>query len=448
MAADKSVNPPLSSLLAKDSASNMPVAHPSLGVQLRNAFSFRANIKSLFIRPNGHHGVVDGVRVISSFWVVIYHSFCMYALFHPDYDFRSLVDELPPIWNWVWNASKAVDLFFVISGFLISGILLKQIDSQGSINKGNFYVRRFMRLAPVYYVVLLVYLAIGLRNSENIWANFLYLNNYLFDYGDQAMDWSWSLAVEEQFYIIYPIVLSVIVLHSKRPLTWLWALFVASFAIRYAIVMSDTLLLTTPASAVIDNKELHFHKSTVIYDNFHSRFGSPLIGCIAAYYYFHHKEATGAFFRTVLGQLTAWLALATVVFFAFFPIVSNRFDDYMGFQLFYEVSNHNLFCLGASIVLLASFYPGYLAKLVQFLFAGRFLYPLSQLSYTVYLVQSMVIMVTVPTAITIVTRNPEQFPWSTIQTLMFACSLSLFFSCFLAVFAYLLIERPIMNLRR
>lgn len=86
-----------------------------------------------------------------------------------------------------------VDLFFVISGYLIGTILLSEYRKSGRIQVLRFYARRFMRLTPVYAVVMIIGLyfvhnipreAVLMRfppwmNADHMWANFLYVNNFL-----------------------------------------------------------------------------------------------------------------------------------------------------------------------------------------------------------------------------------------------------------------------------
>ncbi|MBV9216455.1 MAG: acyltransferase, partial [Acidobacteria bacterium] len=125
---------------------------------------------------------------------------------------------------------KAVSVFFVLSGFLIGGILVREISSTHSLNAHRFYVRRVFRIWPAYVVWLamtfvwlwartplwivytndLHYLAL-----RALWPNFLHLQNYV--QGTPPEVWSvhashtWSLAVEEHFYLILPLVLLCVV---------------------------------------------------------------------------------------------------------------------------------------------------------------------------------------------------------------------------------------------
>ncbi len=128
-----------------------------------------------------------------------------------------------------------VDLFFVLSGFLITGILLDTKESSHYFR--NFYAKRFLRLFPVYYGYLLftatvLRFVIQLAHSSlryytgNWWWYILYVSNWKPGNGahDAWLGQFWSLAVEEQFYIIWP---SVVLLLSRRHLAWLCGLLVA-----------------------------------------------------------------------------------------------------------------------------------------------------------------------------------------------------------------------------
>jgi peptidoglycan/LPS O-acetylase OafA/YrhL len=136
-----------------------------------------------------------------------------------------------------------VDLFFVLSGFLIGGILL-DVRSSPSYFK-TFYVRRFYRIIPLYYVWILCYLVVvafagpffsayASSQGEPVASSHLYLlpaflqNLGPVRYSAFAYAWfapTWSLAVEEQFYLVAPIVIR---LFSRRWLYWLLSLVIFS----------------------------------------------------------------------------------------------------------------------------------------------------------------------------------------------------------------------------
>lgn len=101
-----------------------------------------------------------------------------------------------------------MDLFFLLSGFLIGSILLRSLDTTGTLDLGRFYVRRIFRTFPPYYVVL-AYLALVTPLSAvqrgNLVYEALYATNVVSKtHGDVVMFWGWSLALEEQFYLAIP----------------------------------------------------------------------------------------------------------------------------------------------------------------------------------------------------------------------------------------------------
>jgi peptidoglycan/LPS O-acetylase OafA/YrhL len=107
-----------------------------------------------------------------------------------------------------------VRLFFVLSGFLITGILLdcrvlaEQTSSKPLSLIRQFYVRRFLRIFPIYYLVIFVTLASNLPPARDVWIWFVtYTTNIhitLFDTWDGPFGHFWTLAVEEQFYLVWP----------------------------------------------------------------------------------------------------------------------------------------------------------------------------------------------------------------------------------------------------
>jgi peptidoglycan/LPS O-acetylase OafA/YrhL len=113
-----------------------------------------------------------------------------------------------------------VDLFFVLSGFLIASILFKNRGSSNFFKA--FYVRRFVRIVPIYYLLLLIFLACKyapwydagayiFEKEIPIGYYFLFLQNFMMsaagNFGAEALTPTWSLAIEEQFYLIIPLVI-------------------------------------------------------------------------------------------------------------------------------------------------------------------------------------------------------------------------------------------------
>ncbi len=146
---------------------------------------------------------LDGLRGVAVLLVLV-HNTDVYPSLH-----------LGPIQR---NGWMGVDLFFVLSGFLITGILL-ETKSRGYFR--NFYARRCLRIWPLYYAALLFMFVIVPRmrpseaqvvfapRSSPWWSYLFYLQNYLVPVPTQStglLGVTWSLAVEEQFYLIWPVI--------------------------------------------------------------------------------------------------------------------------------------------------------------------------------------------------------------------------------------------------
>lgn len=127
---------------------------------------------------------------------------------------------LPSYCHFISFGGLGVGIFFTLSGFLITTILLeeKKVKTSFIYKLKKFYFRRFLRLFPIYYVTILVAFFVFpvLNIKENIWYYLTYTTNFrIFQTGNwEKVGHFWSLAVEEQFYIVWPFI--VILLDYKQ----------------------------------------------------------------------------------------------------------------------------------------------------------------------------------------------------------------------------------------
>ena len=168
---------------------------------------------------------IQGLRALAALLVVIFHA------------------RLVP------GGFIGVDIFYVISGYLITGLILREIDKTGTLDLQNFYQRRIKRLLPTSVFVLFVTAIVGMfvlpaitRDAlgRDLFAAATYISNYLFawwqnDYQNLNATPSpfihyWSLAVEEQFYVVWPIFILFLSRYGKR-------------AVLYGVAISSALSL-------------------------------------------------------------------------------------------------------------------------------------------------------------------------------------------------------------
>ena len=139
---------------------------------------------------------LDLLRALAIIVVVIYHA----ALF--GFKLPGRVDRF----GWI-----GVDLFFVLSGYLIGGQLLAPLAREKSIKLGSFFARRVLRIMPAYFVILVVYFLLPSWReypdmAQPLWKFLLSVQNIAL-HGGTAFSHAWSLAVEDQFYLCLPFIL-------------------------------------------------------------------------------------------------------------------------------------------------------------------------------------------------------------------------------------------------
>lgn len=202
-----------------------------------------------------HYPALDGLRGLAILLVVVYHNFGFINYF---------------FFGWL-----GVDLFFVLSGFLITTILIRTVNQQHYLR--NFYMRRVLRIFPLYYACLILFLVIlpriGILSQElayyrqHSWWLWSYLQNWLYIFNPShdttMLHHFWSLAVEEQFYLLWPLV----ILWVRKPAYLL-------------LLLAITLLLVMGIRVVVWNQ----HIENLAYFNFYtfSRIDGICIGSMLA----------------------------------------------------------------------------------------------------------------------------------------------------------------------
>lgn len=167
---------------------------------------------------------LDGLRGIAISYVVLFHYFYWGRLTY-DPSLGLLGHFAAGLQRLLAVGWSGVDLFFVLSGFLIGGILIDSRDSENYYT--TFYMRRFYRILPIYYIWILGYglllwtihheLRVPLAHPVEAWPDasllwlFVFIQNYHY-FSRASLGWywispTWSLAVEEQFYLIAPLVI-------------------------------------------------------------------------------------------------------------------------------------------------------------------------------------------------------------------------------------------------
>lgn len=159
--------------------------------------------------PNqrGRNDTLDGLRAVAVLTVFAFHLFA---------DPQATWNPLRPAGGFL-----SLDIFYVLSGYLITSLLLSELDKRGQIRLRSFYARRALRLFPALAVLLIVVTAASLLEPHRPWSHLtliglpfvlLYVGNWYVAFSGVsaplgAINQTWSLGVEEQFYLLWPVLL-------------------------------------------------------------------------------------------------------------------------------------------------------------------------------------------------------------------------------------------------
>lgn len=154
---------------------------------------------TILIKNKDYYEGLDGIRAFAVIFVMLFH-------FYPQ-----------GVLTLGWTG---VDLFFVLSGFLITNILIKNKDKDNYFK--SFYMRRVIRIFPVYYLVVIPMLLINVillhnRDWMNLGSYLIYFQNFTAVKSDYlfGLAHTWSLAIEEQFYLFFPFIIRIFSLKNS-----------------------------------------------------------------------------------------------------------------------------------------------------------------------------------------------------------------------------------------
>jgi peptidoglycan/LPS O-acetylase OafA/YrhL len=232
---------------------------------------------------------IDLLRSIAILMVVFYHSVNM--------------SKVP---QWFWDISETgslgVDLFFVLSGFLVGNLYLKERREFGSVNISRFIGRRIFRTLPLYFLIMpFAYLATYLvRKVPFDWFYLFFLQNYRYEMPFYVI--SWSLCIEEHFYLLMPFFLPFLI-YKNNHLKHIW----------WIILFFTPLILRLLAFGNYGNHLAFGYFVTAT----HFRFEGLLLGLALAYY----CQTTPQYFKPLVRYKTViyGLTIASVLSCAFLP---------------------------------------------------------------------------------------------------------------------------------
>lgn len=368
------------------------------------------------VHPSPRHHALDLLRACAIFLVFVYH----YRIFvSPEQPFGILAQI-----GWI-----GVDLFFVLSGYLITAQLLKARARAGlasQLSFRTFYLRRALRTWPAFWLVLAVYMLwgdqLGGREPPPLWMFLTFTQNYNLQPGTQFSH-AWSLCVEEQFYLVLPLLvwLACKVGQHKRQFWALVALAVVSSWVYRFVLWCDY--------GREDFGQLNQYYPWLYYGTL-ARVEEFIPGMAVAYLQFQYP----ALFARLTAYGKGWLVLSLALLALLaLPIRDGYYQDGFGYLPVMTVFGYTWISWSFGLLLLAALSPSSGLERVKIPGVAQ----LALWSYSLYLTHKAVGHLGktyLPMFI------PEPSPWL-LLTLVSVVSL------LVAALLYRLVEQPAMQLR-
>ncbi len=351
---------------------------------------------------------LDGVRGLAIALVILFH-----------YNFALE-------FGWV-----GVQLFFVLSGFLITTILLKSKDYSASTYFGGFYWRRSLRIFPIYYLYLLVIgaLYILIKNPLDYAGKAPWLFSYTYNLYPLFRGFSfdiffthlWSLCIEEQFYILWPLIIFFL---SLKQLRWVLILFLLGAPIVRFYMAGYLAGINTPEEFV----------GQIIYRFTFSQWDGFAYGALIPVFELQEKikRPSRSFSLSMLGLML----IGIINFFSMssqgVPIKISSFGYTIGvIQNYQHVWSYSLFGIVAMFFILTCLKPGPgLSSIV----GNSFLVFLGRISYGLYVYHWVIWMIF------------NKFIEHSSITVKLLCFFPFVIVCIgMAYLSYILIEKPILS---
>ncbi len=406
-----------------------------IGERIRLAFSLRRNLRRLFVPGREDLRPLDGLRAISILWLVLFHAGWYIGLHVPIPAYAELV--FAPWMLPIWRGDFGVDIFFVLSGFLIAGALIDERNRTGRIRTARFYGRRLTRLWPSLLVVLAVNAMFIAGHNRTALANLLCVSNFV-PVARATMGWTWSLSIEEQFYLVCPwLVLALASLRLPARLALLTAIGLALVAIAAWVVHSGSFHALDAEIVVNRSFERWAHAYDHLYDKPWMR-AAPLVAGVASAYMYRSRAAMTWFSRHgVLAAAALLCALVVAVVSTHWPLVASA---PRGVEVAYLATYRAAFGLAVAYVMLFALSEHPVGRALGSALSWRVLHPFAQLAYSAYLLNPIVTTLADHALAPLVwTGRAKAFP--------LFLPFDLVGTFLAAMLLYLLVERPFMELR-
>jgi peptidoglycan/LPS O-acetylase OafA/YrhL len=452
-------------------------------------FSLKSNFSKLLTYPKDFDNlhVLNGIRVFSMLFICYSHNY-VYSFSGPTVNPTRAIDITKDFWSHLATFPLyMVDMFFIISGFLVSYLVIKDLQNKrGKYNWFMFVVHRLIRICPIYFLVLLFFINLMKFMGRGAlwpmftskyeepcdywWTNVLFISNIYPPDKHACMGWSWFISNDMQFHLLSPFILAVHYKSKTKGFALLLILILTNF---FITLIQSFINDYNPGVIHGISKDEQFVKS---YQRPFNRVGPYLIGMLFGLVYRTYvdqimRKNSGEIELNEINStsegllqerckvtqleitLTEWVHVkqyrnvvitVTSVIMLCYPFFTYKFDnngpDYWAksVKAFYLASEHIGFAL-IFIAWLIPFTEGYGGWMFRFLSHKFFSIP-AKISFSFYLIHPIIILL-------FVFNRPDSYFISHFNYI-YTWPSTVLYSVFWATLATLIVESPVLALEK
>ncbi|MGE4612697.1 MAG: acyltransferase [Paracoccaceae bacterium] len=325
---------------------------------------------------------LDGLRALAILFVMAFHSWYFLHYTLPSMEvFLEFSDSLPWIFGFIRRGDLGVDIFFVLSGYLLAWQLFRKRMKTGEIRVKSFYAHRIFRIYPLYLVALGL-AAIDVGITTDMLGNLLGYNIWTTP-ANIIIPWTWSLSVELEFYAIVPLL--ILLIRSGKDLAIMTTVIVLfTIGWNYWILSSYPQIATHSFIDLLlngrgDDSSTFYH---LLYIAMPARISQFTLGMAGAWIVLNRSA-----FLAELSKKTVTILTILIVLGAAFPLTYNPFTIVSGWPasiIFYEILLGRTIFAAAIALMIVLLHAGRLPTLKRVL-SSRLLEPVARYSFSMYL---------------------------------------------------------------
>lgn len=355
---------------------------------------------------------LDSLRAIAIIIVLLFH-YMVVVTSEPTFGYVTRI-------GWM-----GVDLFFVLSGYLIGNQVLSATAKGQSFSLKLFYIRRLLRTLPNYYAVFALYfifpIALTGSTTEPMWKFLTFTQNLHFLPGT-TFSHSWSLCIEEQFYLIFPVVF-LFIAKAKKSIAFAWLAIVAGIVLAIA---TRIYIWFHYGQSAMDFRDYYQH---IYYSSF-TRFDELLPGIAIALLKNYHPKAFAKLLSNANGLMVSSLVSTGILFYVFPHYHST---EEFGYNFFLSTFGYSLVAISFALLTLSALSNNSILGRTRVPGAAQ----LALWSYAIYLIHKPIFKLMIEPLTQWGIDTKSALGISIIMGLSLACGWLLF----------LLVETPFMKLR-